>query len=192
MRRRRIASRFGSSRGSGRLSERARRVIQRAALADTRGRSRAALTGSAALEVDISVVSVFGRQGADVLARNRDLQARWNKLFNNFGKLLVRRATGLSKPTRETGLFMSSWKAEYKRAGQLRQSIRLENRVPYAGFVHRKGERGRTVVETYVLPMVRDEAARFASDLAGAIGEPLKRLIVARLMEEMTPAEQVA
>lgn len=182
---RRIASRYTETRGSRSdvLLERSRRVIQRAAAADIAPADRAQITGRSAFRLSLSTVAaVGGEREAEVLASSRSLAAAWNRIVERLAERITRRATELSRPTRDTGLFMSSWRVRtVGRGGPLKTAVEVSNPTPYAGYVHRRGERGRTVVRTYIEPMIREEIARWRNELP-----LLTRVIRARILETLT------
>ncbi len=102
-------------------------------------------------------------------ALDRKFRVILNRIMRNAAKRMEDRAFKLSRPTWDTGAFASSWRVRVaETAGQLRLVMQLENPVPYAGFVHRKGQRGRTVVNTYIRPMVAEVAAEVDEDIAAA------------------------
>ena len=103
----------------------------------------------------------------------REAVAGLRRVGDNFGARLVDESRKISRPTYDTGLFMSSWKAETRVSDAGKLSVTLRNPVPYARYVHRSGERGRTVVETYIQPMI----ARRRSELVQDVATLIRRLV---------------
>jgi len=97
------------------------------------------------------------------------------KVGRNFLSRLVDDARKLSRPTYRTGLFISSWKGDVEVDDDGRLTVRLRNPAPYAGFVHRRGEKGRTVVNTYIKPAVMARKAELTADVAAMIRRLLQR-----------------
>lgn len=156
-----------------------RRIIQRAALSDRR-------TGRNAVSISFTL-SVFTNRQLSVMVADRELRARWNRLVRNFAAILQRRARQLSRPTYDTGLFSSSWDARVTGSGLLLR-VALENQAPYAGYVHRRGQR-ETVLERYIKPMVRKETERFLGDILppdGPLTGPIKDAVLAGLLDGAT------
>jgi hypothetical protein len=109
---------------------------------------------------------------------DRTLRAAINRIMRNAAKRAIDKVRALSRPTYETGAFMSNWAADLDDVGgglKLRMSLR--NPVPYSLYVHRKGtRRDKTVVNTYVIPYVREQLQReIIEDLSNKLSAPLKR-----------------
>lgn len=159
------ADRLGVSQADypGQLRETAVRRIQRGALRDFGGRNRVAVTGSEdGMQISIDVLTIEERRALD---SNRSLRAQWNRVIKSFADLVQERARRLSRPTYETGLFSSSWKAKTTGNGA-KIRIALTNRAPYAKYVHRSGApRDRTVVKTYIRPMVAAARSELLNEL---------------------------
>ena len=105
------------------------------------------------------------------------LGARARKLVRNAADGIVREAQKISKRTYDTGLFISSWRAKTDFSDEGRFKILVSNTAPYANYVKRAGsdwKAGRTVVETYIMPMVRTERKRLIADLKDAIVRDVK------------------
>jgi hypothetical protein len=180
-RQRRIAQRYRRTTRSdpAQLTRGSRRLIQRAALADSRGRGRNAVSISFS-------VNIFSDAQLTAISDDRQLRAEWNRAVRNLGALLQRKARQLSRPTYDTGLFSSSWDAVLVGSG-LKLGIRLVNTVYYAGWVRRSGQR-QTVVDRHIRPMVGEEVARWARDVVG--DGPLLRLFKRRLLAAMAEGLQ--
>jgi len=93
---------------------------------------------------------------------------------------IVRDAEKLSKPTYKTGLFMSGWTGDVEVEDDGHILVRLRNPAPYAEYVHRKGERGRTVVKTYIKPAVMARKPELKQDATDLIRRLLERRMKAR------------
>jgi len=147
-----------------------------------RGRAQAKIPTASRSTVGINFsVNLLTADEATAVAGNRALSAAWNRQVRNLAAIITRRARELSRPTYLTGLFSSGWDA-FARGSGLKLTIRLENRAPYAGFVHRSGERA-TVVSRYILPMVREEIRRWAGDVGGPLADALAVRLLAELAE---------
>jgi hypothetical protein len=136
----------------------------------------APVTGGDGLSLNASLLL-----NAAELARattDRTLRAAINKIMRNAAKRALDKVRALSRPTYETGAFMSNWAVDLADVGgglKLRMSLR--NPVPYSLYVHRKGTGPtRTVVNTYVIPYVREQLQReIIEDLSSKLSAPLKR-----------------
>lgn len=93
----------------------------------------------------------------------------------NFAARLVEDARKISRPTYDTGLFMSNWKGTAEVDDRGRLTVRLSNPTPYAMFVHRSGERGRTVVRTYIRPAVQARRKELIEDVAALLRRLVQR-----------------
>lgn len=122
--------------------------------------------------LQIRIDSSLGTAEIASAAVNRKFRVILNRIFRRAAARMTDRAKKLSRPTWETGAFASSWRARVvESAGQLRLAVQLENPVPYAGFVHRRGQRGRTVVNAYIRPMVEQVAREVDEEIAAAAPE---------------------
>jgi hypothetical protein len=128
----------------------ARRALLDAANARA-GQKSYRVTAAAGLELQIDVPDVR----ADM---TRDLRAKVNRLLQNAASTLVDRAAEINRRRGyDTGLMSSSWKG--KVTGDADSFvINLTNATPYASVAKQAGadwRAGRTIVETYIRPMVR-------------------------------------
>lgn len=146
---------------------------KRGALAGARSRFRgpsAAVSGDRGLSIRIESSLDSAQLSSAVL--DRRFRVILNRIMRNAAKRMVDRAKKLSRPTWDTGAFASNWTARVvEQAGQLRLTVELQNPVPYAGFVHRKGQRGTTVIDRYIRPMVAQIAAEVDEDIEAAAPE---------------------
>jgi len=109
---------------------------------------------------------------------DRTLRAALNKIMRNAAKRAIDKVRALSRPTYETGAFMSSWSVQLDDVGGgLKLRMSMQNPVPYSLYVHRKGtRRDKTVVNTYVIPYIREQLQReLIEDISGKLSAPLKR-----------------
>lgn len=107
------------------------------------------------------------------IGNKREAVAGLRRVAGNFGARLVDEARKISRPTYDTGLFISSWTDDTRVSDDGQITVTLRNPAPYATHVHRKGERGRTVAETYIRPMV----ARRRSELVEDVSDLIRRLV---------------
>jgi hypothetical protein len=149
-----------------------RRNVLASAIASFGGRKSAAVTAETdGLTVDIGVV--LTPQERSVIAANRNLTARLNKIVDNAGARIVDMARKESRPTYRTGLFFSSWKAtKAKSAGGLSTQLDITNAAPYALYVYRRGMRAPgqqrgwpTVINRYIRPQARRIADGIVDDI---------------------------
>lgn len=107
------------------------------------------------------------------IGSQREAVTGLRRVASNFGDRLVDDARKISRRTYDTGLFMSSWRAEAKVSEAGEVSVTLRNPAPYARYVHRSGERGQTVVDAYIRPAV----ARRRSELIEDVSTLIRRLV---------------
>lgn len=138
--------------------------------ADARaGRRSYRVTAAAGLELQVDLPDTR----ADM---TRDLRAKVNRLLQNAAATLVDRAAEINrKRGYDTGLMASSWKG--KVTGDADSFvIGLSNATPYATVAKQAGadwRAGRTIVETYIRPMVRKARKEIEGEL--------KRLILSAI-----------
>jgi len=109
---------------------------------------------------------------------DRTLRAALNKILRAAAKRALDKVRALSRPTYDTGAFMSNWAVDLDDVGGgLRLRMSFRNPVPYSLYVHRSGKpRSFTVVNTYVIPYVREQLQReIIEDLSTKLSAPLKR-----------------
>ena len=162
--------------------------VQRELLAFAGGPGKGSVTAAnAGMVFDLGVV--FTGAERSIIAGNRTIKARLNRIIDNLGKRLVDMARRESTPTYRTGAFKSSWKYR-KNAGQdarLKTEIALVNDMPYALYVHRKGQRARgqrrgwpTVVNTFIRPRAIAMANDSVQDIVN--DRPLMRAIAGEIV----------
>lgn len=104
------------------------------------------------------------------------LRNQLNRIARNGGARLLSRVKAVSAPTRVTGLFKDSWRIKSDiigsvDSGGLKLRLELSNDAPYALYVHRKGTPAeKTVVNTYVKPLVQQAIDELLEDLTGESG----------------------
>ncbi len=133
----------------------------------------------AGLDININLT---GDQMAAIDAKPT-LGARARRMVRNAADGIVREAQKISKRTYDTGLFISSWRAKTDFSDEGRFKILVSNTAPYASYVKRAGadwKAGRTVVDTYIMPMIRTERKRLIADLKSAIVQDVKSASVKR------------
>lgn len=101
-------------------------------------------------------------------AEARRLQTELRKVGENIGATAVRRAIDASKKTVKTRLFISSWRSKTTTVEPGVIQIEITNTAPYAGYVHRSGEKV-TVEEAYVRPAIRALRGPLATAMKAAI-----------------------
>lgn len=79
----------------------------------------------------------------------------------------------------KTGLFRRSWKVLRTRALE----FRVVDLAPYASFVHRRGEKGQTFVETYAKPEIAAAVVR----IRVRIKEAMRDAVRARAASGLAP-----
>lgn len=105
------------------------------------------------------------------------LKRELNRIVGNLGARLLDKVQQVSKPTYEYGLFYSGWRIKTNVGGDLKLRVELSNPAPYALYVHRKGtDKSRTVVNTYVKPLVQRAMQELLEDLTGESGVLTKGL----------------
>lgn len=148
-----------------------RREVLSSAMKSFSGRRIAAVEGDNGITFDIGMV--LTPEERNVIAANRTLRARLNKIVDRAGDRLVDVARRESRPTYRTGLFYSSWKTrKASSAGGLTTKLELTNAAPYALYVHRKGWRqpGQTrgwptVVNRLIKPAAQRISEQVIDDL---------------------------
>ena len=144
------------------------------------GRRRAPVVGGSGLEIQIS--RVLSTEEVTAIAADRAASAAFNRAIDAGAERLLSRVRKVTRPTYETGLFYSAWRVKNRKTRGLKGTIELENPAPYALYVHRKGApRTRTVVNTYVKPLVKTAAAELVDDLVAV----LKRRAVQAALSKM-------
>jgi len=128
--------------------------------------SGGAVTRATGLSVQAGLL--LTEQEADLVRRRRGIAATMRRIVDNAGKRGVDRIRKVSRPTYDTGLFYSAWRAE--RTDDSGTGLRLDlaflNPAPYAIWVHRRGtSKQQTVVNTYVRPIVDQVANELVEDL---------------------------
>lgn len=99
------------------------------------------------------------------------IRRQLNRIADNAGARLLRRVQEVSRQTYETGLFYSGWRFRTDIGSDLTLRIELQNPAPYALYVHRKGTpKERTIVNTYVKPLVQAAIDELLADLTGESG----------------------
>ena len=129
------------------------------------------ITAAAGLELQIDVPDTR----ADM---TRALRAQVNRLLRNAAESLADRAAQINRRRGyDTGLMSSSWKG--KVTGDLDAfTITLTNPAPYAGYAKQAGadwHAGRTIVETYIRPMVRKARKEIEGQLKQLILDAVRR-----------------
>lgn len=110
------------------------------------------------------------------IAPQREVIAGLRRVGQNVAARVVDDARRLSTPTYETGLFKSAWKAPVEVTADGRIIIDLQNPAPYAGYVHRAGERAKgTVVDLYIRPAVAKRRRELVEDVATLINRFIQR-----------------
>ena len=118
------------------------------------------------------------------------LKAQLNRIVRNAGARLLDRVQDVSRATYETGLFYSGWRIKSDvigtvDAGGLKLRIELSNPAPYALYVHRKGTKpNKTIVNTYVKPLVQRSIDEILEDLTGSSGV-LPRALRGRILRPL-------
>lgn len=116
------------------------------------------------------------------------LESALNRIVKNTGARLLRKVRAVSRRTYDTGLFSSSWTIRddviggVKAGGKLRLRIELQNPAPYALYVHEAGTApSKTIVNTYVKPLVQEAIDEILDDLTGASGALTQAMVGAIL-----------
>ena len=118
------------------------------------------------------------------------LKQQLNRIVRNAGARLLDRVQDVSRATYETGLFYSGWRIKSDvigtvDAGGLKLRIELSNPAPYALYVHRKGTKpNKTIVNTYVKPLVQRSIDEILEDLTGSSGV-LPRALRGRILRPL-------
>lgn len=135
------------------------------------GPGRGSITGGNGLEIRLD--RVLTSPEIAQLALNKTAAGIIGRVMDAASARLLDRVRQVSRKTYRTGLFYSGWRAKVGSRGGLRSNIELQNKTPYAVFVHRKGtRRSETVVNTYVKPLVREVADEVLQDLLAALRRP--------------------
>lgn len=149
-------------------------------LREAGGNASGAIAGGEGLSINIAAVLNTGEISA--LSADRAAAAVIGRVTDAAAARLLDRVRQVSRPTYDTGLFYSSWRARTGTQGGLRTQIELTNQAPYAAYVHRKGtNEDRKVVELYVKPLVRGAALELLDDIVQALARRLPRLALAKL-----------
>lgn len=99
------------------------------------------------------------------------LRRQLSRIADNAGARLLRRVQEVSRQTYDTGLFYSGWRIRTDFGSDLTLRVELQNPAPYALYVHRKGTpKERTIVNTYVKPLVQAAIDELLADLTGESG----------------------
>lgn len=107
----------------------------------------------------------------EAINASKRLKREMSRIVGNAGKRLLDRVQKASRATYDTGLFYSGWRIKADVGGDLKLRIELSNPAPYALYVHRKGTpRSKTVVNTYVKPLVQETIDEILDDLTGVSG----------------------
>ncbi len=123
---------------------------QRNLLAAVGGRRSNPITRDSGLVVAARMS--FSNEELRDIGGDRELAPLFNRVMRNYGDTLVRRAQELVRKhdAIKTHLFISRWRAERLAGtqdhGGLKTRLALVNDAPYAGWVHPKGRKGRTIV----------------------------------------------
>jgi len=118
------------------------------------------------------------------------LRQQLNRIVRNTGARLLDRVKTVSAPTRVTGLFKDSWRIKSDiigsvDAGGVKLRLEVSNDAPYALYVHRKGTpKEKTVVNTYVKPLVQRAIDELLDDLTGSSGV-LPRALRGRILRPL-------
>lgn len=135
------------------------------------GPGRGSITGGNGLEIRLDRVLTSPEIAR--LAIDKTAAGIIGRVMDAASARLLDRVRQVSRKTYRTGLFYSGWRAKVGSRGGLRSNIELQNKTPYAVFVHRKGtRRSETVVNTYVKPLVREVADEVLQDLLTALRRP--------------------
>lgn len=135
------------------------------------GPGRGSITGGNGLEIRLDRVLTSPEIAR--LALDKTAAGIIGRVMDAASARLLDRVRQVSRKTYRTGLFYSGWRAKVGSRGGLRSNIELQNKAPYAVFVHRKGtRRSETVVNTYVKPLVREVADEVLQDLLIALRRP--------------------
>lgn len=124
--------------------------------------------GEAGLSVRLDMVLTAPEITA--LASDRAAAAMVGRVVEAAAKRLEERIRKVSRPTYKTGRFYSLWRVKVGSRGGLKSSIEAVNQTPYALYVHRKGTpKERTVVNTYVKPLVEQASQEVLEDLVAVM-----------------------
>lgn len=135
------------------------------------GPGRGSITGGNGLEIRLDRVLTSPEIAR--LALDKTAAGIIGRVMDAASARLLDRVRQVSRKTYRTGQFYSGWRAKVGSRGGLRSNIELQNKTPYAVFVHRKGTRKtETVVNTYVKPLVKEVANEVLQDLIAALRRP--------------------
>ena len=121
--------------------------------------------------LSVSTASNLPRSAWRAAEGSRALSALLNRIMRNGAARLLRRAQDASRPTYRTGLFLSSWRVVRDASTDLLfvDRLTLENPVPYASYVHRKGSPPKqTVVRVHIRPLLDVVRRELVEDFARA------------------------
>lgn len=125
----------------------------------------------------LDVGLVLTEEEAAAIGSSKKLTRELNKIVNNAGARLLRRVQEVSRATYDTGLFYSAWRVRTVKNGDAKFRIELQNSAPYALYVHRAGTpRDKTVVNTYIKPLIQQSIDEVLEDLTGVSGVLSKAL----------------
>lgn len=130
----------------------------------------------------ISTAGRLSRTEWRAVTGSRTMRAILGRIMRNGAARLLRRVQDASKPTYIPGLFLSGWRIVRDESSDIAfpDRLTLENPVPYASYVHRKGTpRRATVVRVYVRPLVAQMRDELAEDLARAdVTQAIQHLVM--------------
>jgi hypothetical protein len=109
---------------------------------------------------------------------DRTLRAALNKIMRNAAKRALDKLRALSRPTYDTGTFMSNWIVDLEDVGGgLRMRLDFANPTPYAKFIHRSGDDpAHTVIKFYIIPYLKNQLQKeVIADISNKLSAPLKR-----------------